>query len=153
MAKYLSCIPLTLKDANKFVKEFHRHNKDCRGHRFSIGAIYKDELVGVAIIGRPIARKLDQKLIAEVLRNCVKPDAPKGTCSFLYSKAIQVWQVLGGKKVITYTLETEKGSSLKAVSFKNVSKTPVFKYGWTNRKNRILPETQKLRKVRWEKEL
>ena len=153
MAKYLSCIPLTLKDANKFVKEFHRHNKDCRGHRFSIGAIYKDELVGVAIIGRPIARKLDQKLIAEVLRNCVKPAAPKGTCSFLYSKAIQVWQVLGGKKVITYTLETEKGSSLKAVSFKNVSKTPVFKYGWTNRKNRILPETQKIRKVRWEKEL
>ena len=153
MAKYLRCIPLTLKDANKFVKEFHRHNKDCRGHRFSIGAIYKDELVGVAIIGRPIARKLDQKLIAEVLRNCVKPAAPKGTCSFLYSKAIQVWQVLGGKKVITYTLETEKGSSLKAVSFKNVSKTPVFKYGWTNRKNRILPETQKVRKVRWEKEL
>ena len=153
MAKYLSCIPLTLKDANKFVKEFHRHNKDCRGHRFSIGAIYKDELVGVAIICRPIARKLDQKLIAEVLRNCVKPDAPKGTCSFLYSKAIQVWQVLGGKKIITYTLETEKGSSLKAVSFKDVSKTPVFKYGWTNRKNRILPETQKVRKVRWEKEL
>ena len=153
MAKYLSCIPLTLKDANKFVNQYHRHNKDCRGHRFSIGAIYKDELVGVAIIGRPIARKLDQKLIAEVLRNCVKPDAPKGTCSFLYSKAIQVWQVLGGKKVITYTLETEKGSSLKAVNFKSVSKTPYFKYGWTNRKNRILPETQKVKKVRWEKEL
>ena len=153
MAKYLSCIPLTLKDANKFVKEFHRHNKDCRGHRFSIGAIYKDELVGVAIIGRPIARKLDQKLIAEVLRNCVKPDAPKGTCSFLYSKAIQVWQVLGGKKVITYTLETEKGSSLKAVSFKDVSKSPVFKYGWTNRNNRVLPDTQKIRKIRWEKTL
>ena len=79
--------------------------------------------------------------------------APKGTCSFLYAKAIQAWQVLGGKKVITYTLETEKGSSLKAVNFKDVSKTPVFKYGWTNRKNRILPETQRVRKVRWEKEL
>ena len=153
MAKHLTCVPLTLKDANKFVNQYHRHNKDCRGHRFSIGAIYKDELVGVAIIGRPIARKIDQKVIAEVLRNCVKPDAPKGTCSFLYAKAIQAWQVLGGKKVITYTLETEKGSSLKAVSFKAVSKTPVFKYGWTNRKNRILPETQKVRKVRWEKEL
>ena len=153
MAKHLTCVPLTLKDANKFVNQYHRHNKDCRGHRFSIGAIYKDELVGVAIIGRPIARKIDQKVIAEVLRNCVKPDAPKGTCSFLYAKAIQAWQVLGGKKIITYTLETEKGSSLKAVSFKDVSKTPVFKYGWTNRKNRILPETQKVRKVRWEKEL
>ena len=153
MAKHLTCVPLTLKDANKFVNQYHRHNKDCRGHRFSIGAIYKNELVGVAIIGRPIARKIDQKVIAEVLRNCVKPDAPKGTCSFLYAKAIQAWQVLGGKKIITYTLETEKGSSLKAVSFKEVSKTPVFKYGWTNRKNRILPETQKVRKVRWEKEL
>ena len=153
MAKYLSCIPLTLKDANKFVKEFHRHNKDCRGHRFSIGALYKEELVGVAIIGRPIARKLDQKLIAEVLRNCVKPAAPKGTCSFLYSKAIQVWQVLGGKKVITYTLESEKGYSLKAVNFKRAAKTPIFKNGWTNRNNRVLPDTQKIRKIRWEKTL
>ena len=103
MAKHLRCIPLTLKDANKFVKEFHRHNKDCRGHRFSIGAVYKDELVGVAIIGRPIARKLDQKFIAEILRNCVKPNAPKGTCSFLYAKAIKIWQSMGGKKIITYT--------------------------------------------------
>ena len=43
MAKHLRCIPLTLKDANKFVNQYHRHNKDCRGHRFSIGAIYKDD--------------------------------------------------------------------------------------------------------------
>jgi hypothetical protein len=151
MAKHLRCIPLTLKDANKFVNQYHRHSKNCRGHRFSIGAIYKDELVGVAIIGRPIARKLDQKLIAEVLRNCVKPTAPKGTCSFLYSKAIQVWQVLGGKKVITYTLETEPGSSLKAVNFNAAAKTGFFKGGWQNRDNRR--EYTPIRKIRWEKSL
>ena len=72
---------------------------------------------------------------------------------FLYSKAIQVWQVLGGKKAITYTLESEKGYSLKAVNFKRAAKTPLFKNGWTNRSNRVLPDTQKIRKIRWEKTL
>ena len=153
MAKYLTCIPLTLKEANAFVKEHHRHSKLCIGHRFSLGAVYQDELVGAAIIGRAINRYLDNRFTAEILRNCVLEKAPKGTCSFLYSKAIQVWQVLGGKKVITYTLESEKGSSLKAVNFKRAAKTPLFKNGWTNRNNRVLPDTQKIRKIRWEKTL
>ena len=61
MAKELKVIPLSLKEANKFVTKHHRHNKNCRGHKFSIGAEYQGKLVGVAIVGRPIARKLDNR--------------------------------------------------------------------------------------------
>ena len=149
MAKYLTCIPLTLKEANAFVKENHRHSKQCRGHRFSLGAVYKDELVGAAIIGRAINRYLDNRFTAEILRNCVLEKAPKGTCSFLYSRAMKVWQSQGGKKIVTYTLETETGSSLKAVNFNAAAKTGFFKGGWQNRSNRR--EYTPIRKIRLEK--
>ena len=149
MAKNLKCIPLTLKEANAFVIEHHRHSKQCRGHRLSLGAVYKDELVGAAIIGRAINRYLDNRFTAEILRNCVLEKAPKGTCSFLYSRAMKVWQSQGGKKILTYTLETEPGSSLKAVNFNAAAKTGFFKGGWQNRSNRR--EYTPIRKIRWEK--
>ena len=151
MAKELKVIPLSLKEANEFVTKYHRHNKKCTGHKFSIGAEFKGKLVGVAIIGRPIARKLDNKFTLEINRNCVLDDAPKGTCSFLYSKAIKVWQTMGGKKIITYTLDYESGSSLKAVNFKKEKIVQVFKKntGWTTRENRVWQEVQKTPRIRW----
>ena len=54
MAKNLSVVPMSLKEANDFVTKYHRHNKKCAGHKFSIGAMEGDRLVGVAIIGRPL---------------------------------------------------------------------------------------------------
>ena len=52
--------PMTLKMVNEFVEQNHRHNKKVTGHRFSIGAEYNSKLVGVAICGRPVARKAPQ---------------------------------------------------------------------------------------------
>ena len=154
MAKELSVIPLSLKEANEFVTKYHRHNKKCAGHKWSIGAIFKNELVGVIIVGRPVSRKLDNRFTLEVNRNCVLDNAPKGTCSFLYSKAIKIWQSMGGKKLITYTLKTESGSSLKAVNFNKETTVQKFKKntGWTTRANRIWQEVQSIPRIRWAKE-
>ena len=155
MSKYLKVIPLSLKEANNFIDKHHRHNKRCAGHKFSIGAEYQGKLVGVAIVGRPVARKLDNKLTLEINRNCVLDDAPKGTCSFLYAKAIKIWQSMGGKKIITYTLETESGSSLKAVKFNKETTVQTFKKntGWITRANRVWQEVQATPRIRWGKEL
>tara|TARA_R100000655_G_scaffold2061_4_gene7536 strand:+ start:542 stop:1009 length:468 start_codon:yes stop_codon:yes gene_type:complete len=155
MSKHLKVIPLNLKEANTFIEKHHRHNKRCVGHKFSIGAEYQGKLVGVAIIGRPVARKLDDKLTLEINRNCVLDDAPKGTCSFLYAKAIKIWQSMGGKKIITYTLSNESGSSLKAVNFNKETTVQIFKKntGWTTRTNRIWQEVQATPRIRWGKEL
>ena len=71
MSKLLKVVPLTLKQANAFVTENHRHNKRCVGCKFCLGAMYGDRLVGVVIVGRPISRRLDTDLTLEINRNCV----------------------------------------------------------------------------------
>lgn len=154
MAKEFRTIPLTLKEANEFVDLHHRHNKRCQGHKFSIGCIKNDELIGVMIAGRPLARKLDDKLTLEVLRLCIKSPAPKNACSFLYNKCWNIWIQMGGKKVITYTLTSESGSSLKGAGWKieNITK-PLSKNakGWETRNNRKKQDIYYREKFRWGK--
>lgn len=156
MSKLLKVVPLSLKQANEFVTKHHRHNKRCAGHKFSLGAMFQDHLVGVVIVGRPVARKLDKDLTLEISRNCVLDEAPKGTCSFLYAKAIKVWQSMGGKKIITYTVESESGASLRAVNFENTATSrrfPKHHKGWRTRDNREHQDVQLQLRLRWEKNL
>lgn len=136
MAK-LKVIPLTLKSANAYVEDFHRHNKPCVGHRFSIGALDENKnIVGVAIIGRPVARMLDDGLTAEVNRLCTNDGSPKNVCSFLYARAWRIWQQMGGERMITYTLSTEPGSSLKGAGWHIMGETRKRKkeHLWNTRK-------------------
>jgi len=116
-------IPLSLKAANDFVTSHHRHNKKTAGHKFSLGVLKENELVGVAICGRPVARALDNGATLEILRVCIKDPAPRNACSYLYARCEKVWRAMGGEKIITYTLETEPGSSLKAVNWKVMGQT------------------------------
>jgi hypothetical protein len=144
-------MPIELKEANAFVLSYHRHNKPVAGHRFSIGASDGEKLIGVAIIGRPVARHLQDGFTAEVLRCCVLPDAPKGTCSFLYSRAWKAWAAMGGTKMITYTLDNEPGSSLRGVGWKIVNQAPPVKgKGWTNRPGREWQAVHGQGRLRWE---
>ena len=113
----LAVIPISGHEANDFIKNFHRHNKPVRGQRFSIGAS-TDKLVGVAIVGRPIARLLQDGLTAEITRVGVVDTAPKGTCSFLYGRCWRIWQQMGGKRMVTYTLQEESGASLRGAGWK-----------------------------------
>lgn len=147
----LKTIPIDLKEANEFVLSFHRHNKPVVGHKFSIGVLSDNGMVGVAIVGRPVSRHLDNGLTAEVLRCCVTENAPKGTCSFLYSRAWKAWSAMGGEKLITYTLDTEPGSSLKGAGWKIVNQAPpVAGKGWTNRPNREWQSIHGQGRLRWE---
>lgn len=110
-------IPLSLKEANSFISMFHRHNKKVTGGKFALGCMKENELIGVAITGRPVARMLDNKFTLEIIRVCVKEDNP-GACSMLYARCKRIGQMMGYTKVITYTLESESGSSLKAIGAK-----------------------------------
>lgn len=130
MVATLRVVPMTLREANEFVAQFHRHNGPVRGHRFSIGASTGERLVGVAIVGRPLARMLDDTYTAEVLRVCVLDDAPKGTCSFLYARCWRIWAAMGGTRLVTYTLATESGASLRGAGWKVVAQSPGSKSGW-----------------------
>ena len=101
--KKLQLVPVTLREANEFVANFHRHNKPTQGGRFAIGAVYGDALIGVAIVGRPVSAQLQDGLTAEVTRLCVSDDAPTNACSFLYGRSWRIWQQMGGERMVTYT--------------------------------------------------
>ena len=147
----LKIVPMSIHEANEFVTNFHRHSKPTRGAKYAIGASL-DKLFGVAIVGRPVARRLDDGFTAEVLRVCVVDNAPKNTCSFLYGRCWRIWQQMGGLKMITYTLKKESGASLRGVGWKIIGETGGWKEnkGWTTRPNRDwLPIYGQL-KFRWE---
>lgn len=110
-------IPITLKQANSFVTANHRHHSKVAGCKFALGLSDDGELIGVAICGRPVSRFLDDGLTLEVNRLCT--DGMKNACSMLYGACVRVAKAMGYKKVITYTLESESGASLKASNFKN----------------------------------
>lgn len=141
--------PIPLRIANAFVNEYHRHSKPTWGCRFCLGAYQGDELLGVAIVARPVSRVLDDGLTAEVTRLCVKPDAPRNTCSFLYGAARRAWGAMGGTKVVTYTLVAESGASLRGAGW-----TPTLAsrpHSWsTAKRSRVHQPIYDQQKLRWE---
>lgn len=109
--------PATLKQANTLIAELHRHHKPIVGHRYSIGC--KDEqgnIIGIAVVGRPVAREVEQYEIAEITR--LVTNGHKNACSFLYSACARAAQAMGYKRIQTAILITESGISLKASGFR-----------------------------------
>jgi hypothetical protein len=108
-------VPLKLREANDFVEQWHRHSARTSndGGKFAIGLEHEGSLIGVAIVGRPIARLLQVEGAAELLRLCTSPEAPKGSGSKLYARAKRIWQLMGGTKVHTYTLDREGGATMR----------------------------------------
>ena len=104
---------ITLRDANAYVSAHHRHHGQARGHKFSLACLDDGgNLHGVAIVGRPVARMLDDGRTLEVTRLCT--DGYRNACSFLYGAAARLAREAGYSRIVTYILETENGASLKA---------------------------------------
>ncbi len=111
----MTIVPLTLAEARRFVAEHHRHNEPPIGHRFSIGLRDGDRLVGVVIAGHPVARNADDGVTVELLR--VTTTGERNACSMLYGAACRAAFAMGYRRVITYTLAEEPGTSLRAAGF------------------------------------
>lgn len=118
----LRAIPMDLEGANEFVLRHHRHHGEVVGHKFSIGAALGETLVGVVIVGRPVARRLDDGLTLEVTRLC--SDGTPNACSFLYGAAARAAFALGFSRVGTYIRKDEPGASLRAAGWRLVGETP-----------------------------
>jgi hypothetical protein len=112
----LEIVPVTLAEANSFVEALHRHSRPVVGHRFSVGVALSGQLVGVAIVGRPVAPALDDGRAAEITRVCT--DGTPNAASKLYGAARRAALALGYGPIYTYTLPEEGGSSLRAAGFK-----------------------------------
>ena len=114
----LELLPCSLAEANAFVQQYHRHHRPVVGHKFSLAAAQNGEVVGVAIVGRPVSRLRDNGMTLEVTRLCT--DGTRNACSFLYSAAARATFALGYRRIGTYTLPDEGGASLRAVGWKLV---------------------------------
>ena len=114
-------VRLELAEANAFVDRWHRHHRPLDFHLFSLGAAFEDEIVGVAIIGRPVSRMRDAGMTVEVSRLCT--DGTKNACSFLYGASARAAFALGFKRIGTYILASEPGSSLYGAGWKLIGET------------------------------
>jgi hypothetical protein len=94
----MEAVPLHLKEANEFVARYHRHSLPTVGGKFAIGVQVDDKLVGVAIAGRPVARKLDDGKTLEVLRVCT--DGATNANSFLYGRVRRIAPAMGYLKIM-----------------------------------------------------
>ena len=113
----LTVTPIDFAEANAFVATYHRHHKPMPGCKFSIAVSDNDGVVrGVAMIGRPVARMSDDGFTLEVNRVCT--DGSRNACSMLYGAAWRAAKALGYRRLITYTLPQEGGSSLRAAGWK-----------------------------------
>lgn len=138
--------PVTYAEACVFIRNNHSHHLPPQGWKFGIAVNDGEKIVGVITVGRPVARHLDDGLTLEVTRNCT--DGTKGAASKLYGLACRAVRALGYKRLITYTLDTEAGTSLDASQWRSLYKTAGG--GW-DRPNRHRIDTAPTgQKVLWE---
>lgn len=159
MVAEATIVPLSFREACRYVAEHHRHNEPPRGHKFSIGLERDGALVGVVIAGRPVARGADDGRTLELLRLTTEGD--RNACSRLYGAACRAAAAMGYQKVITYTLDDEPGTSLRASGFTVDAQLPA-RGGWqhtTGPRSADLPRLWDVAKmpigpkVRWFREL
>ena len=138
-------IPVTIRDAQSFVAQFHRTHDAPIGALFAV-ACGDDEIDGVALVGRPVARGLQDGWTAEVLRVCTRgrPNA----CSMLYAACWRACKALGYTSLVTYTLDDEAGTSLSAAGWRVVAQVPGRSWNCESRPRVDRHPTQG--KFRWE---
>ena len=144
----LEIVPCTLRAANAYVKEHHRHHKPPQGARFALAVADEDgSLRGVAMVGTPVSRMLADGWTAEVVR--VATDGCPNACSALYGAAWRAARALGYKRLITYTLQEEGGASLRGAGWTCIGEAGG---GSWSRKDRPRVDEHPLQvKMRWER--
>ncbi|MGK2829221.1 XF1762 family protein [Ralstonia pseudosolanacearum] len=142
----LSVVPISFAEANAFVAQHHRHHKPMAGCKFTVAVAEVDRVVGVAIVGRPVARALDDGWTLEVNRLCT--DGHRNACSMLYAAAWRSARALGYRRLITYTLPEEGGASLRAAGWRLIGAAGGGSWNCPSRPRVDTHPTQQ--KLRWE---
>ncbi|MFL1426995.1 MULTISPECIES: XF1762 family protein [unclassified Nocardiopsis] len=141
----LTLVPVPFAEARAFIEVWHRHLKPPPGHKFSLGTVGSDgALVAVAVVGRPVARGLDDGLTLEVTR--MASDGTRNTCSMLYAASWRAAKALGYRRLVTYTRADETGASLRAAGWRPVAALPPREDWHPPRRLR----TEGIARTRWE---
>ena len=140
--------PITYKEACAFIDEHHRHHLSPQGWKFGIAVNNGDKVVGVITVGRPVARHYDNGWTLEATRSCT--DGTKNANSKLYGAARRATFALGYKRLITYTLPSEGGASLRAAGYKCMGKAGGGNWNTESRTRVDTPKELQAQKLLWE---
>lgn len=142
--------PIPYRVAADFINANHRHHQAPQGMKWAVGLYDGDLLRGVATVGRPVSRMIDDGLTCEITRVCT--DGMHNACSMLYGACQRIAKAMGYKKIITYTLDSEDGSSVKAANFLYDGETDGGSWSRTSRK-RHDDDRHLEQKKRWVRDL
>lgn len=145
----LRIVPVSFAAACQFVAEHHRHHEPPVGHKFSVGVADGAQLVGVAIVGRPVSRVIAAEgNTLEVIRSAT--DGTRNANSMLYGACRRAAFALGYDRLITYTQEGESGASLRAAGYRVIASRPP-RAGWdTPSRRRDARGTENVARTLWE---
>jgi hypothetical protein len=152
----MMAVPVNIGDARAFVDRHHRHHRAPLSGLFAIGCAMQDGsafcqccggIVGVVIVGRPVARALDDEWTCEITRLACFPEA-RNAPSFLYRSAWRAARAMGYRKLVTYTLASEPGSSLLGAGF--ISVAEVRGRSWHTPSRPRIDKHPTEDKIRWE---
>jgi len=146
MSLYLC--PVTLAEANAFIKRHHRHHKPVPGCKFAIAVAEANDIVGVALVGRPVARHYDDSWTLEVNRTCT--NGHKNVNSMLYGAAWRAAKAMGYRRLITYTRSDEGGSSLRAAGWRVVAERPARSWQEASKSRPRIDATEPYQRTLWE---
>lgn len=145
----LEIVPVNFDEANEFVRLRHRHHRPVvGGYKFCLGVSDGEKIVGVAIVGLPVARNLMDEWTLEVRRTCT--DGTRNANSILYGAAWRAARALGYRKLITYTLPEEGGASLKGAGWKCLGECGGGSWNRPNTGRLRVDLHPMQRKLRWE---
>lgn len=144
----LRIVPVDLAAARDFAAAHHRHHEPPAGHKFSVGVAIGPELIGVAIVGRPVSRVIQSEgATLEVIRTAT--DGTRNANSMLYGACRRATFALGYDRLITYTQDGESGASLRAAGYCIVAQRPA-RPGWDTPSRRRANRADRIARTLWE---
>jgi hypothetical protein len=154
----LEVIPVSWAQAREFIAQHHEHCAAPVGWRFGAAVRNGHQVIGVITVGNPVARAFAGRGVVEVNRLCVRRDIASGlawnACSLLYGWAAREAKRRGFWRVITYTLNSEPGITLRAAGWSVDVQVPARRTGWdTATRRRDASRTPNVGKTRWAREL
>lgn len=148
-AMNLQLQPITFAEAAEFIRLHHRHHQPPVSWKFGAAVNDGTEIVGVIVVGRPVARHLDDGYTAEVTRCCVLEDMPNAA-SMLYGAAWRASRAHGYRRLITYSRADESGASLRAAGWKVLDKTKARSWAAASNARPRVERTEPCQRVLWE---
>ena len=147
--------PIDREPARHFVARHHAHCRPPVTWRFQTAIYNGRTLLGVAVVGNPVAPSLNGRGIVEVNRLCIRRDTAAAlrwnAASMLYGWCAREAARQGWQKIVTYTRIDEPGTSLLAAGW--VPEGRVRGRGWHSARRARSNTNSWIDKIRWGKSL